>query len=120
MPSSQIRGRGMNQDIVDQLPVSWAAYINLAVLLVAVAAAAFGYLRKGPKAAPVADTAIQVIGGTLANRDSVERLAASIDALTAELKEHRKEAADRAEKQELMDELLEKLRREQRTPSPRK
>lgn len=109
--------------LTEGLPVSWQVVLNGIFLIIIAAATAYGYLRTRAQAktapAPLSPT-MQVIGGTLANRDAVEHLAGAIEALTAELKAHRSEAAEKIEKEELLEELMEKVRKEQRKPPARR
>jgi biopolymer transport protein ExbB/TolQ len=106
-------------EFTEGLPVTWQLVLNGVFLIIIAASSAYAYIRvrKQPKAsdAQAQTSTMQVIGGTLANRDAVERLAHAIEELTAELKTHREDANDR-DRDVLRDELSRLRSIEGRTP----
>lgn len=123
---------GANLDqLVSGLSPTMQFIINGVVLAVAVAAGLLSYFRKGKVAAPHttgADMSAQVVGGALADRQSMQalaesnhKLAAEVSKLSAVIEKWRAEAAARDAEEglaEKINDLVEERLRALEAPAP--
>jgi len=108
---------GLDQFVTGLSP-SLQLIINMAVLMVAVAAAAFGYSKKGSGmstgASPSSPVDMQVGGGAMDDRASMQDLAAAIREIAAELRASRADAIKRHADDAIEDRVAELVGKQMR------